>query len=176
MRPEAILQTNVGKFVRSAVTVPHRFACFDRSANDATGRRHLWEKNRHIRKGEPDTELLVPSIPAIRVELKAGSNKPTDDQWEQGRQIQAAGHHWGWTNSVEGYGELLEGWGVPLAVNWRFQAQHYDGLIASKAAKEPLPKRKAPPRQQPAAARVRRVQAIMDGLHAREPLFTGVKR
>lgn len=156
--PEHLLQTAVGKFVRTAVTMPHRFACFDRSENK--GRRHLWESHRHIKKGEPDTELLVQGFPAIRVELKAPGNTPDDNQKEQGRQIIAAGHLWGWCSSVRGYGYVLEDHGVPLARNWEIQAAHHDALIAAAMAKQPAPKKASKPRaRKPSPGQVKRAEA-----------------
>lgn len=158
-RPEHRLQTAVGKFVRSAVTAPHFFECYDRSANDADGRRHMWEAARHIKSGTPDTSLIVDGR-VYRVELKAPGGKPTDRQWERIFEIQQAGAWAGWCCSVEAYGELLEAWGVPLAPNWRLQAQHHDAVVDARAAKKPLTKKRAR-EPKPSAARVRKVMGIM---------------
>ena len=160
--PEHRLQTAVGKFVRGAVIVPHRFACFDRTENDPGGKRHMWEAARFIKAGEPDTELLVKGFPAIRIELKAkGGKEPTEAQKEQGRQITAAGHLWDWADSVAEYGECLVTFGVPLAPNWHIQAEHQDALILSGELKRKLPKKPGKPRAaKPSGAYIKRMNAI----------------
>lgn len=175
MRPEHLLQTHVGKFVRSAVTVPHFFECYDRS-KDHSGTQHLWEANRHIKAGTPDTALIVDGR-IYRVELKAGKNHPTERQFQILEQIRDAGGRASWCNCVERYGEILFAWMVPLAPNWRIQAQHHDALIASRLAKSPTPKKSSKPRAgKPTASRVRRVQEIMTRYLPPEPVFTGVKK
>lgn len=175
MRPEHLLQTHVGKFVRSAVTVPHFFECYDRS-RDHSGTQHLWEANRHIKAGTPDTALVVDGR-VYRVELKAPGNKPTEKQLERIEELKAAGACAGWAITVEGYAVMIFMWGIPLAPNWRIQAQHHDALIASRLAKAPTPKKASKPRAaKPTASRVRRVQEIMTRYLPPEPVFTGVKK
>jgi hypothetical protein len=154
--PERRLQIAVGKFVRSAVTAAHYFECYDRGMNDPDGRRHLWEATRHVKAGTPDTALIVAGR-VFRVELKSGTKKPTERQWDRIREIQAAGAKAGWANSVERYGELLEAWQVPLAPNWRLQAQHLDARL--EVPRSPA-KAKAPFRAKPPASRIRAVSAV----------------
>ena len=135
--------------------------------------RHFWEKQRGVKSGEPDTELLCPGLPAIKAELKAPGNFPTDRQKEEGLAIEAAGHKWFWADTVEGYGAQLELLGVPLAPNWRLQAQH---LEPSEAPKKPGRKPSKPQTTKPTASRVRKVAAIMGRYLPPDPVNTAPKK
>lgn len=157
--PEHKLQTAVGKFARAAITVPHYFECYDRSAN-TDGKRHLWEAARHIKAGTPDTGLIVNGR-IYRVELKAPGNEPKPRQWERIHEIRAADGKADWADSVERVGELWEEWGIPLARNWRIQAQHHDARLEAARLKVPTPKKAARPRKEkPSAAALRKVAGI----------------
>lgn len=163
-RPEHNLQVQVKKFVRdcvdSAVSV---FMAFDRSRNHS-GMQHLMEAQRGVQRGTPDTLLLVPGVPDVFCEIKAGKNKPSDDQERLGRAIIATGRHWFWANSVTSYMRGLQGFGVPLRPNAALVAEHLDLLLAGREAKRKsaAPKTsvsKKPRAPKPTLGRIRRVNA-----------------
>lgn len=144
--PESVLQTQIRAFVREAIDAPHSFQAFDRSANHS-GKQHLWEKNRGIRTGQPDTLLLCDGR-AIYCELKTPGNKPSDAQIAMGREIEAAGGVWFWTDSVVGYYIGMMSWRIPMRPNAALIADHREALFQSY-----LLKGKAPAK--PRARRVR---------------------
>ena len=55
---------------------------------------------------------------------------------ETNAQPVALGRFAGWGDTVAGYGEFLAGCGVPLKVNWAYQALVLDGFVASRIAKK----------------------------------------
>lgn len=130
--PERELQTKINQWVREHVPHPHMFFAVDRA--QATGKfTYARQKSAGQIRGTPDTVLLYPDLPAITVELKAAGKKPdTGGAQEQvGAAIQAAGHCWGWCNSVIGYRALLLAFGVPLDLNSEVRALHHDVTLAS---------------------------------------------
>lgn len=149
-QPEWKLQTAVGKFIRSAVIVPHYFEAYDRSKNDSAGMRHTWEAARHVKSGTPDTALIVDGR-IYRIELKAPGNKPTDRQEERMAEIRHAGGYAGWADTVKGVGVLLQVWGIPLAANWAMQALYHDGMLEAGRAKVPAQKKASRPRKERAS-------------------------
>jgi hypothetical protein len=164
--PEHVLQVQCRAFVREAVDAPCSFQCFDRSAN-ASGTQHMWEANRGIRKGQPDTLLVIYGHP-IYCELKVSPNKPTRHQEDMGLEIQRAGGMWFWANSVIGYMDGLLHYGVHMRPNARLIAEHREGLFQGYLLKglvpngipsgaPPSPKSRGPVRS---LAHVQRVNAL----------------
>jgi hypothetical protein len=146
------LQAAIKSFVKHCVAVDHLFMAFDRSAKKSD-LQHILEKNRGIRTGTPDTVLLF-SGRAVWVELKAGSNKPTDAQEQIGNAIQRTGHVWGWANSVDSYRQFLAAQGVAMTALAPVTAQDFDLRLAAKD--QAAPKRPGKPRaQRPQASKLR---------------------
>jgi hypothetical protein len=159
--PEHVLQTQIKAFVRESIEAPHSFQCFDRAANHS-GRQHLWEKNRGIRAGQPDTLLLCDGR-AIYCELKAPGNKPSDAQLEMGREIEWAGGVWFWADSVVAYYLGMVAWRIPMRANAGLIADHREALFQSYLLKGSVPKtRKAskPRVAKPSLSHVRRTEAL----------------
>ena len=150
---EQILQRHVKLFVRDAVTAPHEFLAFDRAK--ATGKfSHMREAGRGVRKGTPDTLLLVLGFPPLWVELKAPGSKPDEAQMEVGLALVAVGCRWEWCATVRSYWGVLADLGVPMAGNSSVQALHHDGAVASLIAKAEAkrgdaPKSYVPPKAKP---------------------------
>ena len=131
MRPESRLQSAVVKFARHCNEGPHLVLAHDRSA-PTDSMDHFWQSTRGVLAGTPDTQLLVPGF-SVWCELKWARGKPSERQYDIGRQIIAAGHKWFWTNSVEGYRAGLEAAGVALTPNARVVAMNYDAALVEAA-------------------------------------------
>jgi hypothetical protein len=153
---EWALQRGVARFVKRAVPEPHRFACFDRGAA-ASEHAFKYEAMRGVTAGEPDTELLVPGLPSIKIELKFPPNRPTERQIHEITLIQRCGHLSGWADSVAAYGALLRQFGAPLLANWETVAQHEDALVAGDVRGREV-KAKAPRKTRGKARAVRAPQ------------------
>lgn len=108
----------------------------------------------------------------VALELKAGRNSATEAQDVFGSAITDNGGHYYVVNSLEMIECVLRDVGFELRATTLTAVERDARLAAPKAPRKPAKPRAV----KPSVSRVRRVQAIMDGLHAREPLFTGVKR
>ena len=142
--PEWSLQTKILGFVREFCAVPHEFAAHDR-AFDATGKQHLFEAERGIRRGWMDTELAIQGGVTFRCELKWAPNKVRPDD-EQGRLIERMnllGHPTAWADSVLGYLAAAEAAGVPFHPRARDRAAYLDEFLRATFAAPPAPKRGA---------------------------------
>lgn len=130
------LQEAVRVFCRRCVAVPHEFASHDRAA-PKTPNDHIFQSRRGIRRGWPDTELLLEGGRTFRVELKApGIRLPEDSQQsELLMRLNDLGHRSAWANSVTMYGQQCERFGVPLYGNWRTVAQIADEHVLAKIRK-----------------------------------------
>lgn len=168
---EGILQRHVKLFVRGAVTAPHEFFAFDRAK--AAGKfSHMQEAGRGVRKGTPDTLLLVLDYPPLWVELKAPGGKPDAAQLEVGQALRAVGCRWEWCTTVLSYCAILAEMGVPMAINAKVQALHHDGAVTSLIAQAEAkrgdvprsytpPKAKAKPRYTATGKRASRMELIL---------------
>lgn len=107
----------------------------------------------------------------VALELKAGRNAATEAQDVFGSTITDNGGHYCVVNSLEQIECVLRDVGFPLRATTLTAAER-DALLAAPKA----PRKSKPRAQKPSVSRVRRVQRIMDGLHVREEVFTGVKR
>lgn len=163
---EHILQKALVKWVREAVSEPHEFLAFDRSK--AAGQfSHLREKARGVRAGTPDTLLLTARLPPVWAELKAGTNKASEQQVDMGQRLVAIGGHWSCLSSVQAYHEWIHGLGVELRANAGFLAMHADASVLSVIARAEEKRGKAPrsykaPVAKPSAARLRKVGAVRE--------------
>lgn len=163
---EHTFQVRLRKWVREAVATDHEFMAFDRS--QASGQfTHDRERSRGLRKGTPDTLLLVKGFAPIFCELKAKGEvvKPGSAQDEMGLALMAVGCWWSWCDRVQTYCAWLQTIGVPLRANAEFLALHADGstdtLIAKAEAKAgKAPKSYKPRAAKPTAARLRRGEAV----------------
>ena len=128
--PEWTLQTKLVGFVREFVACEHEFAAHDRSF-DATGKQHLFEAERGVRKDWLDTELVLERrqlVPAttFRCELKWGANKPSDGQDALIRRLNALGHPAAWANSIDGWMEAAAKAGAPFRPGALARARYLD--------------------------------------------------
>ena len=163
---EHILQKALVKWVREAVSEPHEFLAFDRS-KAARQFSHLREKARGVRAGTPDTLLLTARLPPVWAELKAGTNKASEQQEDMGARLMAMGGHWACLSSVEAYRAWIFGLGVELRTNAEFLAMHADASVLSVIARAEEKRGKAPRSYKPvaakpSAARVRRLNAVRE--------------
>lgn len=160
--PEHALQVRIHSWVRECVAAPHSFMSSDRSKAHSQFQ-HAREAARGIRKGTPDTLLLV-SGKALFCELKAPGNRPTEHQDALGREIIDAGSVWFWADSVDGYRQHLLQHGVPLSPSAAMLAARADAMLAALATK-PIVKRSTRARQaRPSASRIARVHAARSRL------------
>lgn len=169
---EHINQRHGMLFARDAIAVPHLFLSFDRQA--ATGQfTHARQAGRGVRRGTPDSLLVVVGCRRLWVEWKAPGVKieAGGDQETMGARLIELGDAWGWANSCEAVRLLLMAEGIPLRENAAFLALHYDGAVASIIAKAEAkrgdaPKsyrapKKAGPRYSATGKRAARFQAVM---------------
>jgi hypothetical protein len=167
--PEHDLQVKINQWCREHVPQPHFFFAVDRRQKSAR-MSHVREKARGHVSGTPDTVLLLPTFPAITIELKAKDKKPEPggDQEKVGAVIQTSGHLWGWCDSVAGYCALLRRFGVVLGPYAAVKAEHHDLVLAGAAIKReeaktgvPSKKRTYKPRSaKPSAGRIRKVEGL----------------
>lgn len=164
MRPEHLLQVAVMKLAREVITAPHRIRAFDRSKNES-GMQHLNEAARGIRKGTPDTELIVNGR-SINIELKARgtkhlkSHQPTDAQEQEMQNLRDAGAYAACAWSLV---EVVEHWraaGVPMS-----NIAHEWAAGRDREAEMPKPARKrkslgGPRKDKPSSSAIRRFEAV----------------
>ena len=123
-------------FARDAIVGPHQFIAHDR-AKASGGKSHLWQWKRGIRKGTPDTQLILPDGRSIWFEFKAPGKKVEDDD-DQGRMLaalRAMGHAASWGVTIEDMRAFYAARGVPLVANAAYRAMVLDGLVDSRIAK-----------------------------------------
>ena len=137
-------------FARDAIAGPHQFIAHDR-AKASGGMSHLWQWKRGVRKGTPDTQLILPDGRSIWFEFKATGEKVKDDD-DQGRMLaalRAMGHAASWGVTIEDMRAFYEAMGVPLVPNAAYRAMVLDGLVDSRiaTAESRAPKKKAATRK-----------------------------
>lgn len=145
---ESFRQEKAVVFARDAVVCPHIFMSHDRGKN--SGREHLWQAKRGVRKGTPDTQLIIRGR-HYWFEFKAGNAKPDEDQLQMLANLAALGDAVAWGRTIA---ELCEFWrinGVPLVTNAAYRAMVLDGLVESRIAKAEgaTPATKKPSRRKP---------------------------
>jgi hypothetical protein len=64
--------------------------------------------------GHPDRLVKLPGCPAFLVELKRSREKPTELQFQRGREWRIAGMRWYWANSKHGVDLILATEGAEL--------------------------------------------------------------
>lgn len=152
--PESWRQEKAVVFARDAVVGPHQFIAHDRS--QARGdKSHLHQWRRGVRKGTPDTQLILPDGRSIWFEFKSRGNVVKDDD-DQGRMLAALrdlGHAASWGVTIDDLRRFYEAEGVPLVPNAAYRAMVLDGLVDSRIAKAegkvPRVKKKRSPRKAP---------------------------
>lgn len=137
-------------FARDAIIGPHRFLAHDRSQAKSP-KEHLWQAKRGVRKGTPDTQLIVPLRDSefahhIWFEFKSEGNKPDDDQIRLLRSLEELGDDASWGVTIDDMRRFWVRCGVPLVANAEYRAMVLDGLVDSRIAKAegvtPIAKRK----------------------------------
>jgi len=161
--PEWTLQTKILGFVREFVACEHEFCAHDRSF-DATGKQHLFEAERGIRRGWMDTELAIEGGITFRCELKWGANKPDAEQDRLIARMNVLGHPTQWTNSVAGYYALSAMAGVRWRAGALARASYLDEWLRATFAKPVVMKKRASskPRKEPAGQKALRVGAAFN--------------
>jgi len=154
--PESNLQTKIKQFVRDCVACRHKFAAHDRS-KDHSGLQHMFEKQRGIVTGWPDTELLLPGGVTFRCELKAAGKAIEQGGTQEaiGAEIASLGHPWAWANSVVSYLAAARAAGVPFHPNADLRALDLDLVLKGAAMKAAG---KAPRSYKPRAAKPTKTQ------------------
>lgn len=140
-------------FARDAIVGPHQFIAHDR-AQARGDKSHLWQWKRGVRKGTPDTQLMLPNGRSLWFEFKALGSRVDDDD-DQGRMLtalRAMGHAASWGVTIEDLRRFYEAEGVPLVPNAAYRAMVLDGLVDSRIAKAEgrlptAPKKKRSPRK-----------------------------
>lgn len=160
--PEWSLQTKIKQFVREWCAEPHEFAAHDRSF-DKTGKQHIFEAARGIRRAWPDTELALGAGRTFRCELKWAPNRVRDgdDQDVLLARLRSLGHPSAWADSVVGYLSAALDAGVAFRPGAEVRAAQLDAILraaADAAPRAPGSKRARAPRAAPSA--VRRVEAL----------------
>jgi hypothetical protein len=123
-------------FARDAIVGPHQFIAHDR-AKASGPRSHLWQAKRGVRKGTPDTQLILPDGRTLFFEFKAPGKKVEEDD-DQGRMLaslQSMGHPCAWGVTIEELRRFYAAHGVPLVANAEYRAMVLDGLVDSRIAK-----------------------------------------
>jgi len=158
LKPEEVLQVAVLKLAREVISVPFRIRAFDRS-KDFSGHAHIFQKNKGLRTGTPDLELIVAGR-SINLEMKAPgtkhlkSHQPSDAQMEEMRLLREAGAY---AEAAWSCAEVVQHWraaGVPLCSIADEIAAGRDRTIECRAPAKP--KRTTRPRAKrddPAAIR-----------------------
>jgi VRR-NUC domain len=132
-------------FARDAIVGAHKFLAHDR-AKANRDKSHLWQARRGVRKGTPDTQLVLPNGKTIWFEFKAPGKRPDEDQERMLADLRAMGHAAGWGVTIEDMRRFWVTNGVPLVTNAEYRALVLDGLVDSRIAKAegavPGPKKK----------------------------------
>jgi hypothetical protein len=122
-------------FARVCVVGPHKFLAHDRAK--ASGQNsHRWQAKRGVRKGTPDTQLIVPGM-HVWFEMKAPGERVNDgdDQDLMLAALRDLGDKATWGVTIMEMATFWHENGVSLVPNWQYQAMHYDGLVDSRIAK-----------------------------------------
>jgi hypothetical protein len=132
--PEHDLQVKIKQWTGENVPRPHFFFATDRRQKSAQFS-HNREKMRGHVPGTPDTFLLLPGFPTIAIELKAKGKSVIDGSNQEivGDAIRAAGHLWGWCDTVVGYYELLRSFGVQMGDYAAIKAESHDRVLLGAA-------------------------------------------
>lgn len=150
---ESFRQEKAVVFARDAIVGPHMFLAHDRGSSN--GREHLWQAKRGVRKGTPDTQLIIRGR-HLWFEFKAGSAKPDADQLQMLGDLSALGDAVAWGRTIA---DLCEFWrlnDVPLCQNAGYRALVLDGLVDSRIAKAEVaqPKKRTTRKPAPRTATV----------------------
>ena len=132
IRREHAIQRQLVRCVPKVVTVPHIFACHDRG-QARSEQEHIWEAERGIRKGWPDTELNWGGGRTFRCEMKR-NGKQVELGSAQDRlriALNQLDHPTSEADSVTGWCAEAERFGVPLRANWRTIAKLHDEYAAA---------------------------------------------
>jgi hypothetical protein len=142
-------------FVRDAIVGPHMFLALDRSRAKSP-KEHLWQARRGVRKGTPDTQLILPGGRHIWFEFKADGQKVVagDDQDLMLQALRDLGDAAAWGVTIEDLRLFYLAEGVPLVANAYYRALVLDGLVDSRIAKAEgrvpvVAKKPRPPRAGP---------------------------
>lgn len=141
-------------FARDAIVGRHKFLAHDRS-KAMSAKEHLWQAKRGVRKGTPDTQLVIPGK-HLWFEFKAPGKgvEPGDDQDRMLSDLRELGDFAAWGCTISDLCQFWKWHGVPLVVNADYRAMVLDGLVDSriakaeaKAAGAAVPKKKSRPRK-----------------------------
>lgn len=142
-------------FARDAIIGEHKFLAHDRS-KAASANEHGWQAKRGVRKGTPDTQLVIFNGRHLWFEFKAPGERvvPGDDQDLMLAALRKLGDAASWGVTIEDLRQFYAAEGVPLVPNAAYRAMVLDGLVDSRIAKAegkiPAPKPKRAARARPA--------------------------
>ena len=128
-----------------ALDAPHQFpgildSFAQRSPSPNTCGKKRWRTTRWDRRHSAVASSGMPPICVVR-ELKAPTNKPTDDQLQFGADMSALGHHWFWVQSVGGLlAKKLRDLNVPLRFTAPLLATDADLKLAAPEMRKSGPR------------------------------------
>lgn len=120
-------------FARDTIIGPHKFLAHDRSR--ATGKEHMWQAKRGVRKGTPDTQLIIPGGRHVWFEFKAPGKRPDEDQNQMLDDLRVLGDDASWGITIDDMRRFWLACGAHLAANAEYRAMVLDGLVDSRIAK-----------------------------------------
>lgn len=134
---EHVLQRAIKRFVLRCVIGEFEFVAHDRAAQ-RSDHDHIWQAARGLRRGWPDTEILLADGRTFRCELKAPGRRLDDEEYQAEliTRLNLLGHPTTWANSAAMYGAEGERFGVPLRPNWRTVAQLLDEQVLAEIRTE----------------------------------------
>jgi hypothetical protein len=164
---EAWRQEKAVVFARDCIVGPHKFLAHDRARN--AGKEHLWQAKRGVRKGTPDTQLVIQRGRHIWFEFKSKGQRPDEDQRLMLNDLLDLGDMVDWGVTIDDMRQFYMACGVPLTADAEYRAMVLDGLVDSRIAraegalpakqKKRSAPRKSPPRFSATRGIVRRAAA-----------------
>jgi hypothetical protein len=123
-------------FARDAIVGPHIFMAHDRSRAKSS-KEHLWQAKRGVRKGTPDTQLILPGGLHAWFEFKAPGQRVAsgDDQDLMLAKLRSLGDEADWGVTIEDMRAFWAEHNVPMVPNAAYRAMVLDGLVDSRIAK-----------------------------------------
>jgi hypothetical protein len=161
---EHTLQAFAVKFFRAAIPFAHEFLSFDRSKPPGRSREAQLgamarQKARGVKRGTPDSLLIVSGLPPFWIEWKDKGKRPDAEQIAMGQRLRILGCRWEWFDNLPDAWRWLADEGVIFAPNANVLALQYQGMVdAAIARKAPRAAPKKPARKAMSRAAMARLQ------------------
>lgn len=161
---EHTLQAFAAKFFRAALDCEHEFLSFDRAKPPGRSREAQLgamarQKARGVKRGTPDSLLIVSGLPPFWIEWKDKGKRPTDEQIAMGQRLRMLGCRWAWFDNIPDAYRWLAGEGVIFVPGAETMALQYQGKVdAAIAKKAPRSLPKKPARKAMSRAAMARLQ------------------